>query len=863
MKLFSIAAPSVGLALAMAGFATAAAQDDVIVVRGAFVPDEKRATSEISSLLDSEDFARQGDSDIAAALLRVTGISVVDGKFPVARGLNERYTSATINGVPLPSPEPLRRSVALDLVPTSILAGSLAQKTYSPQLSAEFGGAAIDLETVSVPTESFFLVSGALEYDTQSTFRNGFFYEGSDTDRFGFDDGLRDLPSIANAAARNGVSSVGQDALDTSFENQDTLFINDGTTPINGSASATVGFIIADNADYRLGTTTYVGYSNDWEVRDGFQNRTEDTNFSDIETRIEEDFSETRQNIGLNLFNVTGLEIGSNHEIAVTTFLLRDTLKRAIIGQGFDDDNGGARRREFTDFISRQVWQTQVNGTHIFPSLADLTMDWRVAYGEGRRNSPYERTITRDIEDDGSTLIRQGSREGNSLNFSELNDDNFFAGIDFTLPVDVYFPSFELSFGGAYKDNERDNLRTDFDVAITAPAELRALRSDFIFNDTILGLEGVSEIDVRFNPQASTLFPDASEASLEVYSAYLMGDVEFTDFLRASVGFRFEDSTQESSVGLSGAPLNTFDAIEEDYILPAVTVTWLPFGNLQVRAAYAQTITRPQFRELAPTDFLDPDFGVTLQGNPFLVNTEINNYDVRAEWYFGRGQFVTLGAFYKEIENPIEQFFTGQEGGATSFLNAPEATLWGFEGEFERIFNFEDFLSGDFWLGKELLISTNYTYSDSEVTADDGDTVIINNRTNNTPDVRNASGLIVDGRSLVGQSDHLFNFQIGFQDPENGLTVTALLNYASDRVLFAEGTDALAIAVEEDVPISLDLVARKDFSIYGGEFNFTVAGRNLLGEDFRAFREDDFGNEADFFSYGRDPRIEMSLSARF
>ncbi|MEM9809640.1 MAG: hypothetical protein AAF788_00275, partial [Pseudomonadota bacterium] len=139
----------------------------------------------------------------------------------------------------------------------------------------------------------------------------------------------------------------------------------------------------------------------------------------------------------------------------------------------------------------------------------------------------------------------------------------------------------------------------------------------------------------------------------------------------------------------------------------------------------------------------------------------------------------------------------------------------------------------------------------------------INDRSSNTADVRSAPGLIVDGRSLVGQSDHLFNFQLGFQDPENGLSVTALLNYASNRVLFAEGTDALAIAVEEDVPLSLDLIARKDFTFYGGEYNVTLAGRNLAGQDFRSFREDDFGNTADFFTYGRDPRIEVSLSARF
>ncbi|ADM09769.1 TonB-dependent receptor [Parvularcula bermudensis HTCC2503] len=857
--------PSLALALAISGaFGTVAAQDDVIVVRGALVPDEKRATSEISSLLEAEDFQRQGDSDIAAALRRVTGISVIDGKFPVARGLNERYSSATLNGIPLPSPEPLRRAAPLDLVPTSVLAGSLAQKTFSPEFSGEFGGAAIDLQTVGVPDETYFSASIGFEIDTVSTMQDGFFYDGSDTDVFGFDDGLRNLPGLADAAFRNGVSSVGQDTLDLAFDQDKTLLITGEDVPASGSFSLTGGLVVVDNGDLRIGTTTYLGYSNEWENRDGFQNRTEDTDFSDIQTRVEQDFLETRQTIDLNAFNTTGFEFGPDHELNLTSFILRSTLKRARISEGFDEDRtSDLIRREFSDYIEREVWQAQLSGEHLFPDLADLEASWRVAYGEAERSSPYERLTSRSqaVGSDEAFAIRQGlgRRAGNELNFAELTDENFYAGVDFVFPVMLFGGESSIKFGGAYEERDRTNLRRDFSVFIDVEDALADSRIDLIYSDPV-----VSTDRVNFVPDATNQFPDTSEASLEVLAAYSALDVEFNEFLRASVGVRFEDSTEESSVGLTSDPaLTSFEPLEEEYFLPAVTVTWNPVGNIQVRGAYSQTITRPQFRELAPTDFIDPDIDVTLQGNPFLTNSEIENFDVRAEWYFGRGQFVTVGAFYKDIDKPIEQFFTGQEGGATSFLNAPKATLWGFEAEFERTFDLSAAFENGYWIGKELFLSTNYTYSDSEVEVEDGETVILNNRVDNTPLVVDATDFVVDGRSLVGQSDHLFNFQLGVENVDTGASVTGLLNYASERVLFAEGNDASALAVLEQPPVTLDLVINQPLEVSGGTYDLGIKVQNILGDDFDAYREDDAGTKATFFEYDKGTKFSVSLSRDF
>ncbi|NQY98369.1 MAG: TonB-dependent receptor plug domain-containing protein, partial [Henriciella sp.] len=165
-----------------------------VVVRGAFIPEPQRQTSQVASFLSAEDLTRQGDANAALALTRLSGLSVVDGQFAYVRGLGDRYSVALLNGSPLPSPEPLRRTVPLDLFPSSMLDGAAVQKTYSANYPGEFGGGLIDLKTVGQPAEDFLNIKVGTGYNTFTTGDTGLFVRGSDTDWSGYDDGLRDLP---------------------------------------------------------------------------------------------------------------------------------------------------------------------------------------------------------------------------------------------------------------------------------------------------------------------------------------------------------------------------------------------------------------------------------------------------------------------------------------------------------------------------------------------------------------------------------------------------------------------------------------------------------------------------------------------
>jgi outer membrane receptor protein involved in Fe transport len=878
--LFASLMMSAGTAGAQDATGVADQIEDQIVVRGVFVPDEKRSTAEISSVLDAEDFARAGDTDVAAAIRRVAGLSVVDGKFPVARGLNERYQSATVNGVPLPSPEPLRRAVPLDIIPTRILEGSLSQKTYSPEFSGEFGGAAIDLRTAAVPTENFIILSGSAQYDSVTSFEDGLFHEGSDTDVLGWDDGLRDIPDLAEQAVRDGVNILSPEAAG-SFENFDTLLITRDEVPMNGSGSLTLGGVLERDA-FSLGNVSYVSYSDSFQNREGVQDRSfiQSGVFNDTTEQDRLEYLETRQNIDLSAFTSTGLEFaGGDHAVKSTSFLLRSTLKRSRAGDSVDQNEfgDGLLREEFTEFVEREVWQTQLTGEHLFPNLKDLQANWRIAYGEASREAPYERNTVReqaqlsdlipdlDPAQDRTIFRYANAQTSNSIRFSELEDSNFHTGIDFQLPLYIGDREIELKAGGAFTDNTRDTQIRLFRIQ-TGPnatgglGPLAAVRTDLLYQPEVFeaGLLQVRSATGR-------LFPDTTEASIEVGAGYVAADIELNEYLRFSLGGRFETSTQETATfqGSSAAPTaDQVVTLEEDFFLPAATVTWNPLGNLQLRGGVSKTITRPQFRELAGTEFLDPDLDVPLLGNPFLVNSEITNYDLRGEWYFSRGEFVTVGLFYKDIENPIERIATASEAGVTTFVNSPEATLFGAELEFEKRMDLSDY--GQFFADKELIFVSNYTYTDSEVSTDG--TVLQPFRSTGTIAARerNASDFLVEGHQLEGQSNHLANIQLGIENVENGATLTALLNYASDRTLLIgqaqqNGTDR----VVEDVPLLLDLVYSRPFELKGGEWNLGFKVQNILGEEFNAFREDSTGRELPFIAYDRGRIVTLSLSAEF
>ena len=293
-------------------------------------------------------------------------------------------------------------------------------------------------------------------------------------------------------------------------------------------------------------------------------------------------------------------------------------------------------------------------------------------------------------------------------------------------------------------------------------------------------------------------------------------------------------------------------------------VTWNFTDNMQFRVGYSHTIARPQFRELAASQFTDPETDRIYFGNSNLTDSKFRNYDARYEFYLGRNQFLTLAGFYKTIDKPIEeiQFTTTDFSFQSSFINSPKAELLG--GEFEYRTRF--FLPGDGWLAdQEWLFSVNYTYTESEIVVGAGDTI-----TERDGDIVAASSYGLDGSPMVGTPKHIVNTQFGWEGENTQFTI--LGGWVSERLL-ARG-EALTKAnrlldVYEKPGFQLDAVFRHRVNIHGTDFTIGLAGRNLLAtkhiEEQRGVDDPDRAPDGivDFNTYERGRSLSASLTAHF
>jgi len=313
-----------------------------------------------------------------------------------------------------------------------------------------------------------------------------------------------------------------------------------------------------------------------------------------------------------------------------------------------------------------------------------------ISYSIAGRDAPYERFV--DFEGSADGFVLENDTNSNGLTFTTLDDDSYDAGLDIIIPVDFGDRTFDLKFGGAYLDKSRDTEQSLFRYVSgnggPIDPQFGGLRPDVFFSDEFVEA-GLVEID-----RLGTVgFPDLSSASLAVIAGYVGLETEVTPDLRIAVGGRFENSEQVTKIGeaFSGVDLVELPALEESFFLPAATVTYT-LEDFQIRLAASKTINRPQFRELTPTVFVNPATNGQFVGNPFLVNSESVNLDARVEYYFASNQFFTVGAFYKDLTNPIEEFNFNAlpQPNSTGFINAPSAELYGVEVEFERRWAFDE-----------------------------------------------------------------------------------------------------------------------------------------------------------------------------
>lgn len=784
-----------------------------VVVRQVYIPDEKRATSEISNVINSEDFQFTGDSSVAGMLQRVTGLSLVQGKFIYVRGLGDRYSSATLDGSLMPSPEPLRRVVPLDILPNSLLSSVVVQKTYSPEFAGEFGGGVIQLRTLTTPSEAFFDYEFSTGMNSVTTNQAGLTYSGSDTDVFGFDDGTRDLPNaISNNVYLTGLQYSDLNAIRDELPNTWSIKTEDIGMPYGFKLAAgniynfqnfDLGVLLAGNYsnsyETKLGTRkTFVQTNNGLSLRDYISPETCEDHPGEKDTLC--GLSSTEQEIALNGIFAAGLDF-DNHQLKYTSMLLRKSENRALFEQGeFRSDPGELRRFNRIEWIERQVWSNQVSGFHSISLLSadePTEIEWRAGYAMATRDAPLTRTTRYDYVPTLEAFRISARTDGNRTSWGYLEDNTIETGLDIRQVYYINNLPWEFKTGFAYLDKDRDSeyLRYGFDFPPGNNNALRLLPAEQIFTTDGFYLEE---------------FVDASDffqAGFTNNQFYLGTDAQLTDRIRMAAGFRVEDSLQSVATVNRLTRESVNKTIEEQNVLPALTFTYEFDNNMQVRLGFSQTLSRPDLRELSAANFVDPVLNRNVRGNPDLVTTYIDSIDFRWEYYFAPGQSMTFGIFQKDFENPIERSYQilGEEP-IRLYQNAFSATLTGWEAEAEWIIG----QMGN----KEFFLKGNYSSIESEIILD--------------PEaIGQATSQI---RPMQGQSDSLANFQIGFEDLFNESFLTFNVNYTGDRI-YEVGLFGVPDVIETP-PVLANIVYSHPF-VWGGhdyEVGFSIS--NLLDENF-------------------------------
>lgn len=832
-----------------------------IVVTGRRMRDVTRSSTQVVSVLSSEEIARTGEGDIAGALGRVTGLSVQGAGYVYVRGLGDRYSLALLNGLPLPSPEPLSRVVPLDIFPTNVIASSLVQKTYSANFPGEFGGGVINLTTRAIPEKTFLDISIGTSGDSETTGRNGYSYFGSDSDWTGFDDGSRNLPPALadffnsgtpiNDLPRDQEVAVLKELTRPNF----TALQKIGNLPPNFSASITGGTAFDVGGDGRLGVIASASISNKWRNRNIHKQLSVDPNL----IGLEEDFQTftTDNRILVNGLLGVGLELGQ-HKFRATGLYIRDTIKQSSLALGENFNNGNREAQQDTAWYERQLIDAQFVGEMKF---ADLAVDVRAGYAQTQREAPWEFSFLyfdspTDRYPDLYRNTLDGQRSYARVAFSDLTEDLYYGGIDFSYPVMDWAT---LTAGYAYSDTSRFSLYRPFEIRASGLPEAFSL-----FNP--LYLYGPAIIDfgnhpANPNPYAVTLVDrnsdtPAVQADLTIHAGY--GQARFEPFsgLTVDLGVRYEDAKQ--SVRPVPPSISTAaTALSNDYWLPAGTITYDFDNGLQARISASKTIARPQFRELIFQPFEDPETSRLYRGNPELRDSELINAEARLEYYFERGSRVSVAGFYKDIDNPIEAYSILQDGRiTTSFANAPSAELYGAELELQ--YNHDLVGLGNAFATKRAVLVANYTYTQSKIKVGPDDVTYIFNNGNDPR--QPAANFFDNGIPMTGQSDHLVNLQFGIEDTEKVQQLTVLLSYASKRVV-SRGFNRLPPIVENP-GLQLDIVAREEVNLLGQPVELKFEVRNLTGRGHEEYQSNGT-NRIEVNTYDIGTSVSASASIKF
>ena len=776
---------------------------------------ERKLSEGVTDSISGEEIRASTASDAAGALQKVTGVSIVEDKFVYVRGLGERYSATTLNNALLATTEPERRVVPLDMFPSNLLDSIKVLKTYTPDLPAEFSAGLVQVETIEFPTTRTFEVSYNTGFNSQTTFEPYLHYRGGSNDFWGIDDGTRDIPGVIptdRPVSRSYFKADELQSLGQTFEPNWDPILADSARPSHSWS------VVAGNTFGKLGVVGAFTFSNTPQSIFGEQRNI----FNSVDPQGNPiqftDYTYDSTNIGARMGAIVNIayQFSPSHKILFKNFLSRDTDKETRVFSGFNGDFRNDVSNQRLRWIERRLYSGQLEGEHLFPALGNSIFLWQLGYSNALRDEPDLREVLfrRDLRTD-QFVFTDDSQSAFRM-YNSLDDEIFTPQLHWRKPFYFGGVTGSIKVGGTLtlRDRKFFNRRFRYRILRQRTLDLTLPPNELLGADNIRrdGFEIIEE----------TRPTDRYNADRDIHSAYAMADLAFAAKWRVIGGLRLENMEQFL------VTFNLFDPrrnrqptqTNETNYLPALNVVYSATPKSNIRFAYSQTLSRPDFRELALFDFSDVTSGRTLIGNPDLVQASINNYDVRWEHFPGGNQLLAVSFFYKQFDNPIEQTIQPTEGLRTSFDNAKSAQNFGFELEFRRGLSF---LHSSL---REFAVGSNLTFVDSEI------------------DLSNTQQNVLTShfRPMQGQSRYVYNVILEWARPKWNSTTRFYANSFSSRISDV-GANRLP-DIQQDGVTTLDLIYEYEIADEG-RWKIRAAAQNLTdarwlwtqgGMVFRDFR---------------------------
>ena len=719
----------------------------------------QRTQAGMSDGISSDVIKRSPDKNTGAVLKRVSGASVQDNKFIVIRGLADRYNSAMINNSVLPSSEPDRKSFAFDIIPSIVVDNIVINKTASPDLPGDFSGGMVQVNTKDIPSKNFFSLGIGLGANTETTFKK--FKSGvkGNYDFLGFDDGTRNMPAAfpKSRIKFNSATAEDQFAFSRLFDNNFGLRKSQVALPAQ-NIQLSFGNRIKLAGNNYFGSVLSLTYQNSQSINESNRKDFESAGVTSYEYK-DVLYKNTTSLGGIANFSL----VKGNSKISLKNIFNRSFENTFTTRSGFNFDNDQSINLEngttANDLLIKTLISSQLEGDHRLGEK-NQKLNWSVNFSSTNRDQPdlsvisYFKPIS--LTSSPYTVIL---RPQNTFRFfSNLNENAFGANISYIHPFNWLGEKQTIKAGYTGQIKERE-FQTRFLTYKKSPygnfdESLLTLSPDKIFNSVNIHSNGFIIEDITSNT-------DRYSASSLLNAGYLLFDNRFSDKTRLVWGARIESFDQKVNTRDLSSRMVEVNNINFD-ILPSASFTYSFTRKQNLKLALSQTVSRPEFRELANFSYYDFVTNSSIIGNPELTRSLNSNADIRYEIFPKPGEIISLSVFYKSFKNPIEQaILSGSvpSNRIRTFINSKQAETYGAEIEFRKSLEF---------LGKESWLENMVFYANAALIKSAVNIASLNLDTKERP--------------LQGQSPYLINAGFLYNTAKNGMAFSLLYNRIGERI---------------------------------------------------------------------------------